>query len=124
MAQKTIVSLIDDLDSGEADETVSLGLDGVSYTIDLSEKNATVLREALAPFVASARRTGGRAPRRTATATTAKAKGTPVAAGSTRRSGSSDDTAAVREWARAHGHKVSDRGRISSSVLDAYQKAH
>ena len=50
MAQKTIVSLIDDLDGTEADETVRFGLDSVQYEIDLSEKNATTLREALAPF--------------------------------------------------------------------------
>lgn len=117
MAQKTIVTLVDDLDGGTADETTSFGLDGATYTIDLSEKNATVLREALAPFVASARRTGGRATRRTSTP--AKA-----AAGTARRSSSSDETAAIREWARNNGYQISDRGRIASTVVDAYNKAH
>ncbi len=112
MAQKTIVSLIDDLDGGTADETATFGLDGVTYDIDLSEKNATTLREALAPFVASARRTGGRATRRTTTSR-------PAA-----HAGSSDETSAIREWARVNGHTVSDRGRIAATVVDAYRKAH
>jgi hypothetical protein len=117
MAQKTIVSLIDDLDGSEADETAGFGLDGVTYEIDLSEKNATTLREALAPFVATARRTGGRTARRTSTTATATAR--PAA-----RSGGSDETAAIREWARNNGHTVSDRGRIAATVIDAYRKAH
>jgi Lsr2 len=111
MAQKTIVSLIDDLDGGDADESVAFGLDGATYDIDLSEKNASTLREALAPFIASARRTGGRATRRASGATP-------------RRSGGSDDTGAIREWARAQGHTVSDRGRIASSIVEAYKNAH
>jgi Lsr2 len=112
MAQKTIVSLVDDLDGGEAEESVAFGLDGATYDIDLSEKNVTILREALAPFIATARRTGGRAGRRAGATATAT------------RTGSSDDTAAVREWARTHGHTVSDRGRIAASVIEAYKKAH
>ena len=47
MAQKVQVILVDDIDGGEADETVSFSLDGVSYEIDLSESNATELRDAL-----------------------------------------------------------------------------
>jgi Lsr2 len=117
MAQKTIVALIDDLDGGDADESVSFGLDGATYDIDLAEKNATTLREALAPFVASARRTGGRATRRgskTAALTTTTA----------RRTGGTEDTGAIREWARANGYTVSDRGRIAATVTDAYHQAH
>jgi len=56
MAQKHIVQLIDDLDQGAAAETVSFGLDGSSYEIDLSAKNAAKLRDALAVYVANARR--------------------------------------------------------------------
>ncbi|MGF7238574.1 MAG: histone-like nucleoid-structuring protein Lsr2 [Frankia sp.] len=113
MAQKTIVALIDDLDGGAADETATFGLDGVTYEIDLSEKNATTLRAAFAPFVASARRTGGRTTRRATTT-----------ARPTAQSGGSDETSAIREWARANGHTVSDRGRIAATVVDAYRKAH
>src|SRR4051794_19239453 len=60
MAQKVQVILVDDVDGGEAAETVSFALDGVSYEVDLSEKNASALRDALAPWVGHARRVGGR----------------------------------------------------------------
>ncbi|OHV38088.1 MULTISPECIES: histone-like nucleoid-structuring protein Lsr2 [Pseudofrankia] len=114
MAQKTIVSLIDDLSGEEADETVRFGLDGAQYEIDLSEKNATKLRESLAPFVGAARRSGGRASgsRRVAARTPS------------RRGGGTDRTADIREWARSNGYTVSDRGRIASNIVEAYEKAH
>jgi hypothetical protein len=112
MAQKHIVQLIDDVDGGEADETVTFGLDGSSYSIDLSAKNAAKLRDVLAPFVANARR-GSRGP------------GRPP--GSRRgRSARSDreQTQAIREWARKNGHKVGEKGRIPASVLEAYHAKH
>jgi hypothetical protein len=113
MAQKTVTSLIDDLDGRKADESLTFGLDGATYAIDLSAKNAAKLRKALTPFVASARRT----PRRTG-----GRGGKDVA--TSRRSSNTDRTTAIREWARTHGHTVSDRGRIAGSVVDAYDKAH
>ena len=117
MAQKTTVTLIDDLDGGKAAETASFGLDGATYAIDLSEKNVATLRDALAPYVASARRTGGRSVRRAATPAKAAAR-TP------RRSGGSDETSAIREWARSNGYQISGRGRIAANVVEAYKKAH
>ncbi|MDT7746048.1 MAG: hypothetical protein QOE59_5126, partial [Actinomycetota bacterium] len=60
MAEKTVVSLVDDLEGTEADETVELALDGVTYQIDLSAKNAEALRDIFAPYIAAGRRTGGR----------------------------------------------------------------
>ena len=60
MAQKVTVALIDDLDGSEAGETLEFALDGVTYQIDLSPKNASKLRDGLASYVASARRSGGR----------------------------------------------------------------
>ncbi len=64
MAKKTQVILIDDLDQGQADETVTFGLDGSTYEIDLSSKNAAALRDALATYVGAAHRLarGGSAP--------------------------------------------------------------
>ena len=44
MAQRTTVTLLDDLDQSEADETVEFGLDGVSYEIDLSAQRGDELR--------------------------------------------------------------------------------
>ena len=59
MATMTTVTLVDDLDGSEASESVSFALDGASYEIDLSEDNAEKLRDALAGYVASARRVDG-----------------------------------------------------------------
>jgi len=112
MAQRVQVLLVDDIDGGNAAETVSFALDGVSYEIDLSEANAQKLRDDLASWVGHARRAGGR-----------RSTGRRAANGGAARAGRGD-LAAVRDWARKHGHKVSDRGRISAEVQDAYDKAH
>jgi hypothetical protein len=116
VAQKTLVILEDDLDGGEADETVTFSLDGVSYEIDLSEGNAKKLRDSLSPFVGSARRTGGRA---SAGRGRARSAAAPVSSGS--RSGRS---AEIRAWAKGQGIKVNERGRIPAEVVEAYEKAH
>jgi hypothetical protein len=110
MAQQTIVTLVDDLDGSEAEQTVEFGLDGVAYEIDLSEKNAGKLRDALAGFVSHARRTGGRR------------RGSSRSAGGARPGVDREQNAAIREWARKRGMKVSDRGRIPAEVLDAYHR--
>ena len=110
MAKKVQVLLVDDIDkSSPADETVSFSLDGVSYEIDLTSDNAGKLRDDLAVWIGHAERTGGRR----ATARSAS-KG----------SGRKTDLSAVRAWARQNGHQVSERGRISSEVQAAYDKAH
>ena len=112
MAQQVTVTLVDDLDGSRADETVEFGLDGVSYQIDLSDGNATKLRDALADFVASARRSGGRK-----RATKAVPAGKPRPAAADR-----EQNQAIREWARKQGRKVSDRGRIPADVLEDYHR--
>ena len=109
MAQKVTVLLVDDIDGGSADETVSFSLDGVSYEIDLSTQNAKAFRDSLAQYVGLARRVGGRS-----------ARGT----GTSRRKGGDNRTAQIREWARANGHAVNERGRIPATVVEAYDKAH
>jgi hypothetical protein len=111
MSRVTEVRLIDDIDGSKASETVTFGLDRRQYEMDLSTKNAAKLREALAPFVASARRSSGRRRSSNGSQITQKL--------ATDR----ERTAAIREWAREHGHKVADRGRIPASVIDAYEKA-
>lgn len=114
MAQRTIVELIDDLDgtSNEDIETVSFGLDGATYEIDLNDKNAAKLREALDDFVSSGRRIGGRVRRGT----------TPSTPAGTART--KEQTQAIRQWAKKNGHDVSDRGRIPSTVIEAFEAAH
>ena len=112
MAQRVQIILEDDLDGGDASETVTFGLDGVTYEIDLNEDNAAALRDALAPWVGHARRAGGRRTTRKASAST----------GSSSQGGT--ETTKIREWARANGYEVSDRGRISAEIQEAYAKAH
>lgn len=104
MARKTLVELIDDLDGSPADETVSFSVDGVQYEIDVNKKNAKKLRADIGKWTERGRRTGGRRAR----------------ASSGGRSASRSDLAAVREWANANGYKVSDRGRVSQAILEAY----
>jgi len=110
MAKRTEVILVDDLDGGTAEETVPFSVDGVSYEIDLSGSNASTMRAALAPYVGSARRVGGRV--------RARASG---GASSGRRD---DRSAQIREWARSEGHKVSDRGRIPADLAAKYDAVH
>lgn len=104
MAQKVQVVLIDDVDGSTADETVTFALDGASFEIDLTSRRAAELRSALEPWIARARRTNARSSR------------------SSSRSGG--DVAAIRAWARTHGHKVNERGRISSTVRAAYEASN
>ena len=111
MAQQTVVQLIDDLDGGEADETVTFALDGVEYAIDLSKGNAERLRESLADFVGKARRAGGRKQR----------KGTGK---STVKASDKAEAQRIRDWARAQGHQISDRGRIPQNLVVQFQEAH
>lgn len=103
MAQKVQVLLVDDLDGGEADETVSFALDGATYEIDLSSANAKKLRDSLQPFVDHARKAGVGKRRR------------PRGASSRERS------ADIRAWAKARGIKVNERGRIPASVVERYE---
>jgi hypothetical protein len=108
VARRTQVILEDDIDGGSADETVSFSLDGVSYEIDLSRKNANKMRDALALYVGSARKVGGRRRKGAGRSSAAKA-------------GSS---AEVREWARNNGWDIPERGRIAAEVREAYDAAH
>ena len=115
MAQKVQVVLIDDIDGGDADETVTFALDGVTYEIDLNADNAAKLRDALAVWVGNARRVSGRS-------SSGRSSTSGRSAG--RRSSGGEDTAAIREWAKGNGYQVSERGRISAEVREAYAKAH
>lgn len=112
MAQKVTVQLVDDLDNGPADETVLFSLDGVAYEIDLSKKNASAFRDSLAPYVGPARKLGGRS---------ATGRGP---ARRPRNASGDNRTAEIREWARKNGHKVNERGRLSGSIVEAFDKAH
>lgn len=110
VVQKTQVVLIDDIDGSEGDETVTFALDGVSYEIDLSAAHATELREAFAQWIGHGRKTAPKVVGRT----------TSARRGRTDR----EQLQKIREWARANGYTVNDRGRIPGRVLDAFQEAH
>jgi len=109
VAQKVNIVLIDDIDGSDAVETVSFGLDGTSYEIDLNKKNAAALRDALAQYVGNARKVSG------------------TRRGSGRRSSSAaigPSAREIRDWARSNGFKVPDRGRIPAEVREAFDKAN
>lgn len=110
MAQKHIVQLIDDIDGGTANESVSFGLDGATYEIDLTTKNAAKLRDALANYIAHARRGSRAGGRRSGTG---RSGGAPAR---TPR----EQTAAIREWARANKYDIGEKGRIPAYILEAY----
>lgn len=109
MAQKVHIVLEDDLDGSDATQTVSFALDGTSYEIDLNDKNAASLRDAVATYVGHARKvTGARRSRR--------------AQASSATSGNSAKE--IRDWARSNGHKVPERGRIPAGVREAFEAAN
>ncbi|HEY6424496.1 MAG TPA: Lsr2 family protein [Pseudonocardiaceae bacterium] len=123
MAQKTIVTLIDDLTGEEAEgiTTVEFALEGVTYEIDLADENAAKLRDHLARYVAAARKTSGRRPGGRGTDRPAGRGGNGRAVGS----GYNRDTLrAIREWAKQNGHNVSDRGRLPLNVVQAWEENH
>jgi hypothetical protein len=106
MAQKVHIVLEDDLDGSDATQTVSFGLDGTSYEIDLNDQNASALRDALATYVGHARKVSGtRRGRRAATSS----------------SGNGHTAKEIRDWARSNGHQVPERGRIPASVREAFE---
>ena len=111
MAQKVLVQMLDDIDGSTATQTVPFSLDGITYEIDLSDENAAALRDEFARYVAAARRVGGRKIRvatgQSTTATTADR----------------ERNRAIRVWANENGYEISDRGRLSSEVIAAYEAA-
>lgn len=108
MAQKIQTVFIDDIDGGPAEGTVRFGLDGTEYEIDLNERHSEELRSAFAKYVTHARKVG---------ATTRRA-----GRGSGRR-GSTIDTTKVREWAKAEGYDIKERGRVPADLAAKYQAA-
>ena len=110
MAQKIQTLFIDDLDGSAAEGTVRFGLDGAEYEIDLNAGHAKELRDALARYVDAARRVGGSARK--------------PARGTRRGSAGGLDTTEVREWARAQGIEVKDRGRVPADLVVKFRAAN
>jgi Lsr2 len=109
MAQKVQTLFIDDLDGSQADGTVRFGLDGTDYEIDLNTEHAQQLREALARYVGAARRISGSSRRPSRTERRPQANGL--------------NTTEVREWAKAQGIDVKDRGRVPAELIVKFKAA-
>jgi hypothetical protein len=110
---KTVVTT-DDIDGSPNAETVTFSFDGRSFEIDLSKKSRSALEKALKPYIDAGRPVGSRTTRGGGSGGSSRGRG---------RRSSSVDLAAVRAWAAENGIAVSDRGRISASVLEQYQAA-
>lgn len=106
MAPRVVVELVDDLDGTATDDvsTIHFSLDGVHYEIDLSQANAERLRTVFTSYVDSARRRRGKAVRK-------------------RRPLANIDAPLIRAWAAANGFTVSQRGRLSGDIINAYREA-
>ena len=109
MAQKVQTLFVDDLDGSQAEGTVRFGLDGTDYEIDLNAKHAQALREALAPYMGAARRPGSGARR--------------PARGARRAPAGGLHTTEIREWAKAQGLEVKDRGRVPADLVAKFKQA-
>ena len=117
MAQRVQVELVDDLTGETAQETVRFGVDGTEYEIDLTTENAEKLRATLTEYADKARKaTGRRGQGSKSPATTGSASGSSKA--------KREETQRIRQWAQENGHSTSARGRISQSIVDAYNQAH
>ncbi|WP_414942868.1 histone-like nucleoid-structuring protein Lsr2 [Amycolatopsis sp. cmx-11-51] len=115
MAQKVSVQIVDDIDGGEATQTVPFALDGVTYEIDLSDDNAGALRDELERFIDASRRVGGRKMK--------VATGQSTVAGGTAKSTDRERNQQVRAWASANGYAIAERGRIPNEIYEAFDNA-
>lgn len=108
MAQRTVVTYIDDLDGSEAAETFEFEFDSTRYSIDLNETNAADFREVMASYTSAGREiSGGRRSSRRSSGRSSKR-----------------DSHAIRAWAQENGYEVSARGRILRRVVEAYEAAN
>ncbi|MGW4128439.1 histone-like nucleoid-structuring protein Lsr2 [Amycolatopsis japonica] len=117
MAQKVHVEIVDDLDGGEATQTVPFGLGGVQYEIDLSDENAQALRDEFERYIEAGTRTGGRKVRVAAGQSTAEGSGRAATAVDRERNQQ------VRAWAVENGYPIAERGRIPSNIYEAFDAA-
>jgi Lsr2 len=105
--QKLEVQLEDDLTGGPAEETVTFGVDGREYQIDLNAKHAATFRKQLAAFVERARLVGRHRPRSTA-----------------RSAASRERSREIRAWAEQQGFEVAGHGRLPAHVIQEYERTH
>jgi hypothetical protein len=117
MAQKVVTLYTDDLTGEESTEidTYTIMVNGAGVEIDLTPESHDKLMEALSPFLHAE---GVRRVRDSSAARTRRTRGGPT------QSAKDQDSAAIRAWAKEQGYEVNDRGRVSATVREAYEKAH
>lgn len=115
MAKQTITKLVDDLDGGVAHETVTFGLDGHAYEIDLSSKNAKKLRSELATYIESGSRVSNRV--------VASVGRRGVRRGGSPAVADRDQNRAIREWAIGKGFDVAARGRLKAEIVEEFHRS-
>lgn len=113
MAKQIVETFIDDLDGSAAERTTKFALDGDNYEIDLSGANREALEKVLGPYILKARKV-------------VQPRGVRAGRGGSRASSAlnREKSAEIRQWAKAHGLQVSERGRISAAVVEQYEAAH
>jgi hypothetical protein len=113
MAQQQTITYVDDIDGKEVTDndspTVTFGLDGTTYEIDLGDKNQEKLRKALEPYINAGRKVSGQ-----------RTNGRKA----TKATQSGPSAADIRGWAQEQGLDVPSRGRIPQEVRDAYEAAN
>ena len=112
MAQRVQVELVDDLNGEVAQETVRFGVDGTEYEIDLTTENAEKLRSTLSEYADKARK-----------ARAGRKQGGQQSTSASSTKSKREDTQKIRQWAEDNGHNPSSRGRITQSIIDAYNEA-
>lgn len=133
MVSRVVMLLSDDLDGGDATETVKFGLDGTVYEIDLSDPHAEELRTFLNRYIGAGRRIGkmylnnagakstaaaGRRPERDAWLDAAATRGPAASAVS---NSTKEERTEIRAWAATFGVQVAERGRIKDEIVQAWR---
>jgi hypothetical protein len=119
VATQTLVVVYSDLSGDPEATTVKFGLFGTEYEVDLTAGEAEALERLLQPYLTVGRRVGGR--RSAGRAPRSGAAANPRPGGAQANTGASSKV--IREWARANGHEIPDRGRIPMSVQEAFLAA-
>ena len=103
MARRVILS--DDLTGNESEDvkTYDYMVSNVFYQIDLSDDSFEKFEKAIARFVKVSRETR----RITSTA-----------------KGEANLSERIRQWAKANGHEVGEKGRLSAEIIAAYHEAN
>lgn len=140
MGKIVTIEYVDDLDEvsidAEAVDTVDFSFRGQDYALVLTKKNGAQFNKDMARYInaakkaqardakAAARKTARPEPRKSTKKQPAPRKAASRKTTTTAASTGPKRARAIREWAAANGHTVSQRGRISAAIAEAYDAAH